>query len=109
MSQTTTGEALLCCARLRDLILLHRGGSADAEALAQFRKLCAAVAESAGDAHCADVLRSADAYAVELFSGSGWSKWTRGSTSGADILRLCILGKVSALRERLLALYPCEE
>ena len=91
------------------MILLHPGASADAEALTQFRQLCAAADEAAGDARCSELLRSADAYAVDLFSVSAYRKWTRGSSSGADILRLCILGKLTALRERLLALYPCEE
>ena len=91
------------------MILLHSGGRTDAGALAQFRQLCAAAEEAAGDARCAEFLRSADAYAVDLFSVAGCRKWSRGNTSGADILRLCILGKVSALRERLLALHPCVE
>ena len=105
----TTSDALAYCAGIRDLILLHPGGRTDVETLAQFRQLCAAAEEAADDARCSELLRSADAYAVDLFSASGCSKWTRGRSSGADILRLCILGKVSALRAHLLARYPCVE
>jgi hypothetical protein len=109
VSQARTGEALACCERIRDLILMHPGGPADGTSLAQFRRLCAVAVEAAGDARCSELLGGADAYAVDLFSVSGCHKWTRGSRSGAEILKLCILGKMSALRERLLVLYPCEE
>jgi hypothetical protein len=104
VSQDATGDALRYCERMRDLILLHGGGWPDAEALSAFRLFSGAAARAADDADCAKLLQSAEDYAAELFSESAHYRWARGSTSGADILRLCILGKLHALRERLTAL-----
>jgi hypothetical protein len=105
VSQTATGDALGYCARIRDLILHHGGGWADAEALRKFRLLSGALARAADDAQCTELVGAAQHYAVDLFSQSSHYKWARGKTSGADILRLCIFGKLHALRERLLVLH----
>lgn len=104
MSHPATSDALGYCARIRDLILHHSGGSADADALRKFRLLSGAIARAADDADCTELVSGAQRYAVELFSQSAHYKWARGKTSGADILRLCILSKLHALRERLLTL-----
>lgn len=105
MSGSTTGDALGYCARIRDLILLHSGGWADADALYRFHLLSAAAARAADDAQCVELLRTAEQYATDLFSATAHHSWARGKTSGADILRLCILGKLDTLRERLTQLY----
>lgn len=105
MSGITTSDALAYCARIRDLILLHGGGRADADALYRFHLLSGAAARAAEDAQCVELLRTAEQYAVELFSATAHHTWARGKTSGADILRLCILGKLDTLRARLTQLY----
>jgi hypothetical protein len=40
------------------------------------------------------------------FSKDEHRKWAHGRTSGPDVLRLNILGKLDAVRERLVALSP---
>ena len=97
-------RALMYCGRIRELILHHHGGWPDADALHRFRRLSYCAACAADDADCSELMRTADQYAADLFSDSAHRKWARGSTSGADILRLCILAKLDAFRERLLAL-----
>ena len=99
-----TGDALTYCARIRDLILHHLGGWADIAALSSFRHLSAAAGRAARDPACAELMRVADQYASDLFSDSAHAAWARGKTSGPDVLRLCILGKLDAFRERVLAL-----
>jgi hypothetical protein len=100
----TTGDALMYGARIRDLILHHLGGWADTAALSAFRHLSHAAAQAARDPACVELMRLADQYASELFSERGHAAWARGKTSGPDVLRLCILGKLDAFRERVLAL-----
>jgi len=125
MSHGATDDALGYCARIRDLILHHRGGWADSDALRKFRLLSCAASRAVDDAEGAELMRAADRYASELFSDSDHQKWATGRTSGADILRLCILAKLDAFRDRLLRLrflaqgrdagdadrmiYPCDE
>ena len=104
MSHGATDDALAYCARIRELILHHGGGWADGNALEKFRLLCRAAARAGRDAECTELLRTAEQYASDLFSESAHFRWTRTRTSGADILRLCILAKLDGFRERLLAL-----
>jgi hypothetical protein len=104
MSHTATGDALAHCTRIRDLILYHRGGWADREALLEFRRLARAAAHAADDDQCAALMRSAEQYAADLFSDTAHYKWTRAHTSGAHILRLCILEKIFAFRDRVMEL-----
>ena len=105
MSSSTAGDALAYCARIRDLILQHSGGWPDADALLKFRLLSGAASRAADDANCTELLRTTEQYAADLFSASAHYAWARGKTSGADVLRLCILGKLDTLRERLTTLY----
>jgi hypothetical protein len=104
MSQTATGDALATCSRIRDLILHHSGGWADSEALRQFRSLSQMASRAADDRHCSALMRTAEVYAADLFSHSSHLRWARGNTTGADVLRLCILEKLYAFRLRLLEL-----
>lgn len=104
MSLTKADDALTHCARIRDLILHHRGGWADTDALRIFGQLSCAAAGAADDEECSALLRNAEQYAADLFSASAHHNWARGKTSGADILRLCILGKLDAFRDRLVHL-----
>lgn len=101
MSPTKADDALMHCARIRDLILHHPGGCADADALRIFRQLTCAASRTADDEECSALMRAAEHYAADLFTASAHHRWARGNTSGADILRLCILGKLDAFRERL--------
>jgi hypothetical protein len=94
-------RALAHCGRIRDLILHHGGGWADADTLRKFRRLSYSASCAADDAQCTELMRLADEYAVDLFSESAHLKWGRARTSGADILRLCILAKLDAFRARL--------
>jgi hypothetical protein len=94
-------RALAHCARIRDLILHHSGGWADADALRRFRRLAYSAVAAAEDEECAQLLIAADECAVDLFSESDHHKWARGRTSGADVLRLRILAKLDAFRDRL--------
>jgi hypothetical protein len=104
MSPTGADDALAHGARIRDLILSHSGGWADGDALRKFRELSRAASLAADDAECSALLSAADHYASDLFSRSAHHHWARGKTCGADILRLCILGKLEALRARLMHL-----
>jgi hypothetical protein len=104
MSQTATDDALSYCARIRDLILHHGGGWADGDALRKFRLLSDAARRAADDAEATELMRTAAEYAADLFSGSDHQKWATGRTSGADILRLCILAKLDAFRDRVVHL-----
>lgn len=97
-------RALAHCGRIRDLILHHSGGWPDEEALRKFRRLSYSAGCAVEDAECSELMRVADEYAADLFSDSGHQRWARGQTSGADILRLCILAKLDAFRERALRL-----
>jgi hypothetical protein len=106
MSPGATRDALAYCARIRDLILHHSGGWADGAALWKFRLLSHAAQRAAADAECAALLRATEAYAADLFSKDEHRKWAHGRTSGPDVLRLNILGKLDAVRERLVALSP---
>ncbi len=101
MSLGATDDALAYCARIRDLILHHSGGWADSLALEKFRLLSGAAARAIDDAECTELLRAAGEYAADLFSDAGHHKWARSRTSGADVLRLRILAKLDAFRERL--------
>ena len=101
MSLGATEDALAYCARIRDLILHHGGGWADSHALEKFRLLSGAAARAIDDAECTELMRAAGEYAADLFSASGHHKWARSRTSGADVLRLRILAKLDAFRERL--------
>jgi len=124
MLHLATADALTHCERIRDLTIHHSGGWADTDALRNFRRLSYAAARAADDADCSELMRTADQYAADLFSASAHYKWARGKTSGADMLRLCILSKLDAFRERLMQLlaagrgpgapdasmiYPCDE
>lgn len=100
MSHGATDDALGYCARIRDLILHHRGGWADGDALEKFRLLSGAAARALDDVEGAALMRAAGEYASDLFSGADHQKWARGKTSGADMLRLCILAKLDAFRDR---------
>jgi hypothetical protein len=104
MSPTQADDALTHCARIRDLILHHEGGRADTDALRLFRQLSCDASRAADDEECAALLRIADGYAADLFSAFAHDKWSRGETSGAHILRLCILGKLDTFRDRLVHL-----
>jgi len=104
MSRTATEDALGYCARIRDLILHHDGGWADGDALEKFRLLSGGASRAVDNAQGAELMRTAFEYASDLFSGSDHQKWATGRTSGADILRLCILAKLDAFRARVVHL-----
>ena len=101
MSPRATDDAMSYCARIRDLILTHPGGWADLDALQRFWQLSGAAERAADDTESSELLRAAGQYAADLFSRADHYKWARGSTSGADVLRLCILGRLDAFRDRV--------
>jgi len=104
MSHGATDDALSYCARIRFLFLHHGGGWADGDALRKFRLLSDAASRALDDLEGAALIRAAGEYASDLFSGSDHQKWATGRTSGADILRLCILAKLDAFRDRVVHL-----
>jgi hypothetical protein len=104
MAQSAPEDALSYCARIRDLVLHHSGGWADADALRKFKLLSYAAARASGDGACAEIMHTAEQYATDLFSATAHHNWARRSTSGADMLRLCILGRLDAFRDRVIEL-----
>ena len=89
------------CRAMRDLIVLHTGGWADAESLNRFRHMAAAAASAVDDLECKHLASAIVELASDLFSAIGHAKWAQGQTSGADVLRLRILREITAFQGRL--------
>src|SRR5574341_137335 len=104
MSPPRMDDALAHCGRIRQLILHHSGGWADTEALTQFRIMSFAAARAADDPECAGMMRSADRYALDLFSVAAYESWATNDITGADFLRKQILRVLDAFRDRVLYL-----
>jgi hypothetical protein len=102
-------HALASSERIRELLLHHRGGRADAGTLARFRALTCAAAEAADDPECAGMMRSADRYALDLFSALAHENWATRRLSGADFLRLQIFRVLDAFRDRLTYLQAVDQ
>ena len=102
-------DALTHCGRIRELVLQHSGGWADTDALTKFRALTFAAARAADDPECAGMMRSADRYALDLFSASAHENWATGGMSGTQFLRLQIFRLLDAFRDRLMHLQHVEE
>jgi hypothetical protein len=98
--------ALTHCRRILELLLHHRGGGPDSDVLTEFRALTFAALQAADDSECAGMMRSADRYALDLFSGSAHQNWATAQLSGTDFLRLQIFRLLDAFRDRLLHLHP---
>lgn len=104
MSHPQMNRALAQCGRIRELLLRHSGGWADVDALTEFRELTSAAARAADDPECAGMMRSADRYALDLFSGSAHQNWATGRLSGMEFLRSQIFGLLDAFGDRLMYL-----
>ena len=104
MSNQRVNRALQHCGRIRELLLQHSGGWADHHALTEFRELTSAAARAADDPECAGMMRSADRYALDLFSASAHQNWATGRMSGTEFLRSQILGLLEAFSDRLMYL-----
>ena|SRR5215510_8627632 len=104
MSAPRMDDALTHCGRIRQLVLHHNGGWADSEALTQFRIMTFAASRAASDPECAGLMRSADRYALDLFSVAAHESWATSETTGADFLRLQISRVLDAFRDRILHL-----
>src|SRR5216117_1718305 len=89
---------------MRDLIIRHRGGSRNEQALGKLRDLSRKAAAAIDDSDCRRRLSAVDGYAADLFSESGHLKWARAEMPGAHFLRLQILRKLDAFHARLLQL-----
>ena len=89
---------------MRDLIIRHRGGSRDEQALEKLRDLSRKAAAAIDDRNGKSLLSAVDGYGAELFSESGHLKWAQTPVSGADFLRLKILRELDAFHARLLQL-----
>jgi hypothetical protein len=105
MARPRTDDALAQAARIRELILHHSGGWADTDALTDFRALTFAASRAADDPECAGMMRSADRFALDLFSGSAHENWATAQLSGTDFLRLQIMRLLDAFRDRLVHLH----
>ena len=101
MSDPRMDDALAQCERIRELILHSRGGWADQAALDRFSVYSRAASRAAEDPDCRDLMDAAYRYALDLFSATAHEKWAVGGTSGADVLRLKILGTLNAFRGNL--------
>ena len=89
------------CQAMRDLIVHHTGGWADAESLNKFQQMAAAAASAVDDLECKHLASAIAELAADLFSAIGHAKWAQGQTSGADVLRLRILREITAFQGRL--------
>lgn len=105
MPHPRVDDALTHCGRIRELLLHHSGGRADTDALTEFRALTFAASRAADDSECAGMMRSADRYALDLFSGSAHQNWATAQLSGTDFLRLQIFRLLDAFRDRLVHLH----
>ena len=101
MADPRMDDALEQCRRIRELILHHSGGWADNDALDRFSVYCRAASRAADDPGGRDLMDAAYGYALELFSARAHEKWALGGTSGADVLRLKILGTLDAFHDSL--------
>jgi hypothetical protein len=101
MSDLRMDDALAQCERIRELVLHHSGGWADEHALDRFSVYSRAASRAAEDPDCRDLMDAAFRYALDLFSATAHEKWALGATSGADVLRLKILGTLNAFRGNL--------
>src|SRR5687767_10389079 len=72
--------------------------SASCAALDRFSIYSRAASRAAEDPDCRDLMDAAYRYALDLFSATAHEKWAVGGTSGADGLRLKILGMLNAFR-----------
>ena len=104
MSYSRVQDALTHCGRVRELILHLDGDWAHTDALTRFRALTFAASRAADDRECAGMMRSADRYALDLFSGSARENWATEKMSGVEFLRLQISRVLDAFRDRLLHL-----
>ena len=89
---------------MRDLIIHHRGGSRNEQALRKLWGLSRKAAAAIDDSDCKRLLSAVDGYGANLFSESGHLKWAQAQISGADFLRLQILRELDAFHARLLQL-----
>lgn len=109
MSLPRVDDALASGERIRELVLHHRGGWADTDALARFRALSLAASQAADDPECAGMMRSADRYALDLFSATGHGHWATRQLSGTGFLRLQIFRLLDAFRDRLTYLHALDQ
>ena len=89
------------CQDMRELIVHHTGGWADAESLKKFQHMTAAAAAVMEDLECKHLASAISDLARDLFSAIDHAKWAQGQTSGADVLRLRILREITAFQGRL--------
>jgi len=89
---------------MRDLIIHHRGGSRNEQALRKLWGLSRKAAAAIDDSDCKRLLSAIDGYGADLFSESGHLKWAQAQISGADFLRLQILRELDDFHARLLLL-----
>jgi hypothetical protein len=89
---------------MRDLIIRHRGGSRNEQALGKLRDLSRKAGAAIDDSDCKSLLSAVDGYGADLFSESGHLKWAQTPVSGAEFLRLKILRELDAFHARLLQL-----
>lgn len=109
MSHPRVDDALALCERMHELLLHHSGGRPDTDALNRFRELSFAASRAAVDPECAGMMRSADRYALDLFSHSAHQYWATRELSGTEFLRLQLCRLLDAFRDRLLHLHAVGE
>lgn len=91
-------------AALLEVVIHHQGGWADRAALRKVRDSCQAAMNAVDDAECRQQMTIVAKRAAELYSEGAHIRWDRGSTSGADVLRLEIMKALHAFNARLAAI-----
>jgi hypothetical protein len=104
MPRPRVDDALTHFGRVREILLHHSGGRADTNVLTEFRALTFAASQAADDSECAGMMRSADRYALDLFSAAH-ENWATDQLSGTDFLRLQIFKLLDAFSDRLVHLH----
>lgn len=89
------------CRSVRDLVVLNPGGQVHAVVLERILELLAACHATVDDHECHSVVRQMEASATALYSKGEHYRYASGQTSGADVLRLQILRKLTVFTDRL--------
>lgn len=104
MSFPDLDEARQHHAALLELVIHHPGGWADRVSLGKVAQRCREAMSAVEDAQCLGHIEEVARYAADLYSEQAHRKWARGSTSGADFLRLEIVSALHLFSRRLAAI-----
>lgn len=89
------------CRSVRDLVILNPGGRVHPLVLERILELLGACHATVDDHECHSVVRQIEASATALYSKAEHERYASGQTSGADVLRLQILRRLTVFTDRL--------